>query len=98
MFSRNKKVVPFEPPDSDVLSEMTLEELLEKAESFGRVYVHASPDKRPPDCYSVGIEFDSVPGTSVKAKSEFAMQIHEAFMQAIKRAQLITEQYSGADQ
>lgn len=80
--------------DRQDLRELALVDLLRRAEAFGNVRVHSSRESPPPECYTVNIEFDSVPGTSVRASSEFGMEIHEAFIQAIDRAERIVKKYS----
>lgn len=74
-------------------SPLTLEQLFETAASFGRVDVYATKEGRHPRRYRVNIEFETIPGTSLAAKSEFDMTIHDAFAQAIARANQIKAQF-----
>jgi len=78
------------------LTKLTLEDLFNKAATYGRINVFATDNMEHPKRYQVDIHFESVPGTSVEASSEFDMEINEAFIQAITRAQKIVESYGKA--
>lgn len=75
------------------LRSLSLEELFSHAEQFGRVHIYSSEKTAPPSRYHARIEFDSIPGTSLKASSEFKLPIAQALMQAIDRAEQIVAAY-----
>ena len=74
-------------------SPVTLEQLFETAAALGRVGVYTSRDCRHPRRHHVTIEFETAPGTELSARSEFGMTIHDAFAQAIARANQIKAQF-----
>ena len=79
---------------AEQLTELTLIQLFEEAEAFGRINVHSSSDAVGLKRYHVSIEFQTIPGTDLKAGSEFRMEIHDAFIMAITRARTIVSQFS----
>lgn len=81
-------------PQSERLRALTVEQLFERAESFGNVGIFSSRGKRPPNCYKCSIEFESIPGTSLEAKSEFGRSLPDALIEAIDRAERIVEKFS----
>ncbi len=80
------------------LKALDLHELFLRAEAFGNLRIHSSRGDKPPNCYAAFIEFDSIPGTSVEAKSDFRMDICSAVIQAVDRAERIVENYSKAQE
>jgi hypothetical protein len=76
------------------LDELTLEQLFTRAEMFGNVRIHSSKNHRPPACYHCTIEFESIPGTSVTAESEFRRTLPDSLIEAITRAEKIVEKYA----
>lgn len=86
------EVVKFDRP-FEHLSELTLEQLFERAEKFGRIHVYSAKHTAPPARYNVSIKFDSIPGTEVEASSDFRLTIYDAFVMAISRAESIVAAY-----
>jgi len=78
----------------DALEALTLEQLFKRAEMFGKVRIYSSDSKPPPDCYACKIKFNSIPGTSVEASSEFNRPLADALIEAIIRAEKIVEKYA----
>lgn len=87
------EVIKINPETAKRLKELTLEQLFDEAAKYGAIGVYSSLDEKHPNRYRVKLVFDSIPGTSVEAASEFGLQIHDAFIQAIDRAERIVEQY-----
>ena len=79
--------------DSACLAEISLLELLHRAEAFGAVGVFSSHKDPLPNRYKVSIEFKTDSGITLEAGSGYGMEIHAAFVQAIQRAQKISEAY-----
>ncbi|HLP68200.1 MAG TPA: hypothetical protein VK181_11860 [Rhizobium sp.] len=71
--------------------ETPLESLLARAEQYGRVGVH--PHSEQSERYHVWIKFRSITGIDLEAKSDHGLPIHQAFEQAIERAELIRSQF-----
>lgn len=78
----------------DDLTKLTLEELFIVAEQYGTVSIFGNNRKSPPDKYNVNISFQTIPGVRLDAKSEYNLNIFEAFHQAISKARQIVENVS----
>lgn len=77
------------------LSELTLKQLFEKAEKYGRVSVYSSDKKPLPARYHGAIKFETSPGSTVEVDSDYDQTIEDAFVQAIDRAQGVVETMKG---
>lgn len=75
------------------IGKRTLEQLFTEAEAFGRIHVFSNTDRPPPKRYSVSIDFNTIPGVKLEAKSGYDLTIHEAFERAIARAKEIAGQF-----
>lgn len=80
--------------EGEHLRSLTVEQLFEEAERFGNVVIFSSDRERPPACYRCKIEFDSIPGTRLEAKSEFNRTLPDALIEAIDRAKRIVETWA----
>lgn len=91
MFEKsNNNVVTYEKPEDRDLNLMTLEELLEEAQTFGRICVYQS-DKR---LFHVGIKFDTITHTTLEAVSGFNHPtIIAAAILAIQKAREIRDAF-----
>lgn len=69
----------------------TLEELIAKAETYGKVTIFGSSET--PRNYRVHIDFYTITGTELGAKSDFGLKLKPALEQAIERAALIRSQF-----
>jgi len=73
----------------------TLEQLWARAEAYGRVGVFSSTTRSMArgGLYRVDIEFATITGINLAAKSEFDMPLRDALQQAIERAKTIRGQF-----
>ncbi len=70
----------------------TLEELFEEAQQYGRVNLFESANSRT---FRFTIKFESVPGTSMEAASDFRQKtVADAIIQAVARAKVMVGQFS----
>lgn len=74
--------------DND-LSSCTLDHLFAQAEGFGHVSLYSSTKRTPGRAYKCTIYFATIPGTALKAESEFDLTLSEALAQAITKARAI---------
>ena len=73
------------------LNQLNLEELFAEAESYGRIYLHQSGSD---GTFSLNIQFETIPGTVLEAKSGFGHKTKEsAIIAAIDRAKAIKSQF-----
>jgi hypothetical protein len=71
----------------------SLDDLFAEADELGRLFVFTSDRHPRPVRHRVHIDFDTMEGTELSAKSDFGLPIHEAFEQAIARARAIRGQF-----
>lgn len=80
--------------DVGVPIKKSLEELFDEARSLGNIYLHQADD----GTFSFTIEFQTIPGVNLKAKSGFRHQtIESAIESAISTAYEIKNQFKGGD-
>lgn len=77
------------------LTALSLRDLFTEAEKYGNVGIFSDASLPPPYCYKCNISFESIPGTSVQASSDYKMSIEDALVLAVHRAKKIAEHYSG---
>lgn len=75
---------------------VTLEELFQTAELYGKVRIYSCNDKLAPHCYHCSISFNTVRHVELEAKSAFGLELKEALKQAIEKAVLVVETVSGS--
>ena len=80
-------------PNGERLKALTLVDLFRHAEKFGNLTIYSSALKPPPECYRAAIQFESIPGTKLVARSEFKRSIEFALIEAIDRAERIVGNY-----
>lgn len=70
---------------------LTLEELIAKAETYGKVTIFGSSEVHRN--YRVHIDFMTLEGTNLGVKSDFGLQLRPALEQALDRAETIRRQF-----
>lgn len=70
----------------------TLEDLFEEAETYGQVCIFGSSLAKKH--YTVNIAFESIPGVTLEASSDYGLRIEASFEQAIERAKEIVASMS----
>lgn len=89
-------------PQSEQLEKLDIETLWRTAERFGLVHIYASEPKMGDHFtapivigqnYSCKIEFTTIPGVSLEAKSEYRLSLREALIGAITNARTIASQF-----
>lgn len=84
------KLVQFKKPEARY-NQMSLEQLFDRAASYGKIHLHQSDIDRK---FSFTIEFESIPGTKLEAKSGYGhTAIQSAIIEAIIKAEKIREQF-----
>jgi hypothetical protein len=71
----------------------TLEQLWAKAEGYGHVGIYPDRERATPDKYHCWIEFATVAGTRLEAKSKFGLPLKTALREAITNAEMIRGQF-----
>jgi hypothetical protein len=71
----------------------TLEQLWAIAEGYGHVGIYPDRDKATPEKYHCWIEFGTVAGTRLEAKSKFDLPLKSALREAITNAEMIRRQF-----
>jgi hypothetical protein len=76
---------------AETLKGKTLEDLFAEASTYGHIYLHEDKKDRT---FHLRITFESIPGTSLEAKSDFNRPtIADALIQAITRAKEMAAQF-----
>ena len=84
------KLVQLKKPEARY-DQMTLEQLFDRAVSYGNIHLYQSDIDRK---FSFTIEFESIPGTKLEAKSGHGhTTIQSAIIGAIIKAEKIREQF-----
>lgn len=72
------------------LRSLNMEDLFNEARKHGRVHIFTGQHGG----YNAWIEFETIPGTKLEAKSEFGLQtVNLALADAIEKAKLIKESF-----
>ena len=91
------QIVEFSQGQDGSLREMTLEQLWDEAAKYGRLYVFSSKNKSHPQRYRCEITFETSPGSTVEAESEFGLTITAALIGAIERSREIVKLFKGME-